>query len=57
MEHETTSIFSIWNISVYVMAGMYSGGMAVSVQIPGIILTKLMIIHRHFCGYLPIVPR
>ena len=29
MEHETTSIFSIWNISVYVMTGMYSGGMAV----------------------------
>lgn len=29
MEHETTSIFSIWNISVYVMAGMYSGGMTV----------------------------
>ena len=26
MEHETTSIL---NISVYVMAGMYSGGMAV----------------------------
>ena len=55
MEHETTSIFSIWNISVYVMAGMYSGGMAV--VYPALFLTKLMIIHRHSYGYLPIVPR
>ena len=50
--------FSIWNISVYVMAGMYSGGMAVvCTKYPALFLTKLMIIHRHFCGYLPIVPR
>ena len=37
MEHETTSIFSIWNISVYVMPECIAAEWQWSVQIPGII--------------------